>query len=440
MEPQPRARFVLTRRTFLKTAAAVGGAAALPLTSLGRQMLEEAGLVTASSAAPKPLAGGPYFLVRDYVDPATGNAHDLYNIAAALCDRILPTTTNVLTGAVSPGAGPAGAVNYIDVFLSAFQTGPGSPTGAGVATTTPIWLEGRFSGRAPFGNAAAGSNPSSGASAGDDFEQTVAPDGTATGIRFLDLTPAQMVSWYLRIYGGVPSPLPSWWPTTSGSGWAPDAKWATQVASGGVIPGAQPLRTTYEQGLSAFDDWSNQNFGAPFWQANTVEQDLLVALASNPVLGAASSSGLPGLPAPLPNPVPPGPAATLFSVVVLHAIQGTYGLPEYRGQADVSVYGTGIEPKAGTVWASIGWDGDTQPLGSSVYQYSASGALNAGYPRATYTDTAGKAQPQGGYVEVRPVSTPDPGAVGVASSAQIAQLFQSLVAAGVLKVTGGGPR
>jgi hypothetical protein len=196
----------------------------------------------------------------------------------------------------------------------------------------------------------------------------------------------------------------------------------------------------YALGLSAFDDWSNQNFGTSFSTANAAEQDLLVALASNPVLGAASSAGLPGLPAPLPNPVPPGPAATLFGVAVLHAIQGTYGLPEYRGQADVSVYGSAIEPTAGTVWASIGWDGDTQPLGSSVYQYAASGALNAGYPQATYTDTAGSAQPQGGYVEVRPVSTPDPGALGIAGSAQIAQLFQSLVAAGIIRITGGGAR
>ena len=440
MEPQPSVRFVLTRRTFLKTAAAVGGAAALPLTGLGRQMLEDAGLVTASGTAPQPLAGGPYFLVHDYVDPATGNTHDLYNVAAALCDRVLPTTTNPLTGAVSPGAGAAGAVNYIDVFLAAFQTGPKSPTGAGVATTTPIWLEGRFSGRFPSGSSAPGSNPASGAATSDDFEQTRASGGAAAGIRFLDLTPAQMVSWYLRIYGSVPSPLPAWWPTVPGSGWAPDSKWASQVAPGGVIPGAQPLRTMYEQGLSAFDDWANQNFGTPFWKANAVEQDLLVALASNPVLGAASSAGLPGLPAPLPNPVPPGPAATLFDVAVLHAIQGTYGLPEYRGQADVSVYGTGIEPTAGTVWAAIGWDGDTQPLGSSVYQYAASGALNAGYPQPTYTDTAGNAQPQGGYVEVRPVSTPDPGALGVASAAQIAQLFQSLAASGIIKVTGGGAR
>lgn len=440
MEQQPPIRFVLTRRTFLKTAAAVGGAAALPLTSLGRQMLEEAGLVTASGTTPKPLAGGPYFLVHDYVDSATGNTHDLYQIAAALCDRILPTTTNLLTGAVSPGAGPAGAVNYVDVFLSAFQTGPNSPTGAGVSTTTPIWLEGRFSGRSPFGNPAPRSNPSSGPQAADDFEQATASDGTATGIRFLDLTPAQMVSWYLRIYGTVPSPLPPWWPTTSGAGWAPDAKWESQVAPGGLIPGAQPLRAMYAQGLSAFDDWSNQNFGTGFASGSSQEQDVLVALASNPVLGAASSGGLPGLPAPLANPVPPPAAAQLFPVAVLHAIQGTYGLPEYRGQGDASVYGTALEPAAGTVWAAIGWDGDTQPLGSSVYQYAASGALNAGYPQATYTDTAGRAQPQGGYVEVRPVSTPDPGALGVASSTQIAQLFQSLVAAGILKITGGGAR
>jgi hypothetical protein len=105
------------------------------------------------------------------------------------------------------------------------------------------------------------------------------------------------------------------------------------------------------------------------------------------------------------------------------------------------VYGTlqntGLYPKAGTVWADIGWDGDTQPLGSSVYQYDLLGRLNSGYSQPTYTDTAGKPQPQGGYVEVRPVSTPG-SELDVVTSAQMAQLFQQMVAAGVIQITHGG--
>jgi hypothetical protein len=436
-------RFALTRRSFLKAAVAAGGAAALPLTGVGRQLLEQSGLLPAVSTGPGPLLGGPYFLTHSYTDPATGKFHDLYAIASALCDRILPATTNPVTGAVSPGAEVVGAVNYIDLFMSAFDPGLLSST-FNLVSTNPIWLAGRFSSRYPFGNSSAGSNPESGQSASDDFESSGGSSVIATGIQFLDLTPPQLVSWYLRIYGAVPSPLPSWWPTT---GWAPDSTWESQVGSG-LVPGAQPLRSMYQAGLSAFDDWSSQNFGTPFASASTLEQDLLVDLASNPVLGAVPTGSLPGgltgIPSPLPDPVPPPAAAQLFDVMVLHAIQGTYGLPEYRGQSDAAVYGTGLEPTAGTVWADIGWDGDTQPLGSSVYQYDALGRLNAGYSQPSYTEPSygskpGAPQPQGVYVEVRPVSSPDESALGVLDGAQVAQWFQGMVEAGIIKVQAGGP-
>jgi hypothetical protein len=430
VDPESSPRFVLTRRTFLKVATAVGGAAAMPLTGLGRHLLDESGLFPAATTAPGPLTGGPYFLVHAYVDPSTGNAHDLYAIAQALFDRLLPTTTNPVTGAVSPGATAVGAVNYLDLFMSAFDPAL-LQSAAGLVSTNPIWLAGRLSGRFPYGSSAAGSDPTSGSPASDDFESSGTSSTSATAIQFLDLTPPQLVSWYLRIYGSMPP---------SDSAWSPHPTWAGQVGSG-LIPGAQPLRAMYQAGLSAFDDWSQQNFATPFASATTQEQDALVAIASNPVLGAASSGGLPGLPAPLPNPVPPPAAAGLFDTVVLHAIQGTYGLPEYRGQSDGAVYGTlqntGLYPKAGTVWADIGWDGDTQPLGSSVYQYDLLGRLNSGYSQPTYTDTAGKPQPQGGYVEVRPVSTPG-SELDVVTSAQMAQLFQQMVAAGVIQITHGG--
>ena len=444
MDPGRAASFVLTRRTFLKVAAAVGGAAALPLTGAGRLLLAEAGLASNSVTGPVPLDNGsPFFLSFAYTDPSTGNIHDLYHVAAALCDRIIPTSTDPLTGAVvSPGAAVASAVNYIDLFMAAFQQLPEpSPVASGLASTNPIWLRGRFSGRFPYGDSSAGSNPESGSPSGDDFETPVSGGsaGSSQQFQFLDLTDAQALSWYLRIYGppsastgSAPPPPPGW----------SSSAWLSAVTSG-LIPGAQPLRQMYLDGLSAFDDWSQQNFHTGFASASQPEQDALVALASNPVLGAASSGGLPGVPAPLPNPVPPPAAAALWGVIVLHTIQGTYGLPEYRGQSDLSVDGglattNGLEPKAGTVWADIGWDGDTQPLGSSVYQY---GALDPGYSTkdgTTYRDVTGAIQPQGGYVEVRPVSTPDETDTSLCTSQQVADWFDQMVQAGVVKITVGG--
>jgi hypothetical protein len=433
-----RQHLVLSRRAFLKAAAAAGGAAALPLTPLGRQILERAGLASATSGAagPVPLSGGPYFLSRSFLDPATGTVHDLFATAAALCDRILPTTTDPLTGQVSPGASAAAAVNYIDLFMAAFQA---DLLGSGLVSTNPLWLRGRFSGRYGYGDPTPGAPLESPIPAPDDFETNPSPGPSTTGtsgIQFLDLTDAQAASWYLRIYGppsapaGSAPPYPSWSSTA----------WQKAVASG-LIPGAQPLRTMYQQGLVAFDQWSQQNFRQPYASASQAEQDILLALAGNPVLGAASSAGLPGLPAPLVNPVPPPAAAGLFGPLVLHTIQGTYGLPEYRGQTDMAIDGTGVEPTSGTVWADIGWDGDTQPLGSSVYRYDPSGALDPGYSAETsYTDATGARQPQGGYEQVRPVATPDDGDGLVAGADEIAQLFAALEKAGLLEITGGGAR
>ncbi len=247
-------------------------------------------------------------------------------------------------------------------------------------------------------------------------------------LEFLGLTPLQAVAWYARIYGGPPSPGAPSWPATPWPSWT-SATWAAQVtssqgASGSppTIPGAQNLRQLYQQGLVAFDDWSRQNFAVPFAQANAVEQQALVALATDPVVGAASANGLPGLPAPLPNPVPPPAAAALAPVAVLHAIQGSYGLPEYGGRSDKVLGGQ-------ATWASIGYDGDTMPLGNSVYdedidenqpaepdnQFSNDGF---GFP-PIYT-------PAGAYVEYRPVSCPAADAAGTLAAVTA---FEDLMAA-----------
>jgi hypothetical protein len=371
--PEVSARLVVSRRAFMKAALAAGGAAALPLTGVGRRMLGDLGLASASGTGPTPLPGGPYFL---------GNR---YATAAAICDRILPTD------ALGPGAGAAGAVNYIDLFLSAFQTGTPGPLAAGLVDTNPIYLHGRLSGRWPFGDASTGQPGSSPSQ--DDFE-------TNGVIQFLGLTPAQALAWYLRLYGTTPASVPAWASKT----WMAQAE-STAGATGSppTIPGAQNLRAAYQAGLAAFDGWSQQNFGAPFWQASPPEQDALLLLASNPVLGAASQNGLVGLPAPLFDPVPPPAAAALFGVMVLHTIQGTYCLPEYDGLSDKALGGQ-------VTWASVGWDGDTMPLGNAIY-FDGPGSPGPGQGEnrgfgGTPGNSAGVFVPQGTVVEYRPTSTP----------------------------------
>ncbi|HZU79874.1 MAG TPA: twin-arginine translocation signal domain-containing protein [Acidimicrobiales bacterium] len=452
--------FTLTRRSFLKAALATGGVAAFPALTSARGLLDQLGLAAAAGAAPLP--GGPYFLSRQYVSPTDKAAHDLWATAQAICARVVPTTTNPLTGQlVSPGGTEAGAVNFIDLFLASFQSDsrPGSyapalgqkalpvGTSAGdLVTQPPIYLNGRYSGRFSTGNPSTGT-PSS-APAEDDFD-------TAGGAPFvfLALDDTETTAWLLRVYGA--RPFSGAHPAMS-LPFSASATWISQVAgtftppaassTPPVIPGAVALRGyvdgsgtynegLYELGLVAFDDWAKQNFlGASFASLRPVEQDALLLLASNPVLGAASSGGLPGLPAPLLNPVPPAAASQLFGVIALHTYQGTYGLPEYAGRSDVGVNGTGAEPTPGTVWASIGWDGDTSPLGNSIYKF---GAFNDGYP--AYTDpVTGTTQPQGGYVEYRPVSTPGYGDGVLATVEEIVALIDQMVQAGILTVVKGG--
>jgi hypothetical protein len=370
-----------TRRAFLQAALASAGAAALPVSQSLVDVLRRTpgiGLTPASATY--------YFF--DQAQAAT---------AAALAARIVPTDRDPLTDkVVSPGAAEAFAVRFIDMFLAAFEL----PTG--VADNPAIYLSGPYSGRWPYGDPATGT-PSA-TYPPDAFEHG---SGTGTQVQFLGLTANQALSWYLRIYGtldGGPNqpPLPGW--VTSGVLGAGNA-WRSQVSSG-LIPGAQNLRQLYVDGLAAFDAWAKQNFAvSSFAAASTQEQDALLLLASNPLLDAASSNGLPGLPAPLPNPVPPPAVAALFGVVVVHSMQGSYCLPEYSGGRSDRV------ERGQATWASIGFDGDTQPLGNSVYDENLTQNVPTEPENVWTNDGFGGGgsgyHPVGAYRELRPVSYPD---------------------------------
>ena len=410
-------RLVVSRRAFLGGTLAAGALAALPLRGATSQLASLVG-GTGSTVGPQPLRGGPYFLVRDYSPPGSSAPYDLYATAAALCAQIVPSDAS------GPGANEAGAVNYVDLYLSAFDA---ALIGSGLTDNSPIYVRGRNSGRWPYGiHSGPGAGGPGTTYPTDDFE-TVSGSQVQV-LEFLGLTPLQAVAWYVRIYGAPPpAGAPSWastpWPTWTSGTWAGQVT-STQGVTGSppTIPGGQNLRQLYQQGLVAFDDWSQQNFGVPFWQASTVEQQALVTLATDPVLGAASENGLPGLPAPLLNPVPPPPAAALAPVAVLHAIQGSYGLPEYGGRSDKVLGGQ-------ATWASIGFDGDTMPLGNSVYDADIDenepSEPDNQYPNAGF-GFAPVYAPSGAYVEYRPVSYP---AAGAAATTTAASSFADLVAA-----------
>lgn len=318
--------------------------------------------------------------------PAAGPAYFFdtfqWSTCQSLCARIVPTGADPTT---DPGATEAWATTFIDRFLGAFEL-PSS-----VADGPPIWVQGRWSGRNPY--------------AGADGEPTTdyPADAFLSGGRgnFLGLTPAQELSWQYQLYGtDILAAAPPW-----------AAAWAAQVESG-LIASPTPsggLRQAYVEGLAAFDSWSQSLFGTGFSSANTEEQDLMLALAGNVVLGALTSN----LPVAAPSPAPPAAATALFSIITLHTFQATYGIPEYawRNQANDPT----VIPGQGTAqWRAISYDGDTQPLGNSLFDgalYGPGEGPNEGFGAqpGSADEKAGVFVPFGGYREFRPVSTLETG-------------------------------
>lgn len=390
-----------TRRAFLQAALASAGAAALPVS---RVLVDTLNRMPGDAMA---------------LDSATLFFFDSHQAAtaAAVAARIIPTDRDPTTGALlSPGATEAGAVRFIDMFLAAFEL-PST-----VADNPAIYLSGPYSGRWPFGDDTTG-EPSS-VSPPDSFEH-------GAQLQFLGLTPNQAIAWYLRVYGsldgGPDQPALPPWVAAAGDA---AGSWQSQVASG-LIPGALNLRKLYVDGLAAFDQWSEQNFGVPFASASTQQQDALVLLATDPLLDAASSNGLPGLPAPLPNPLPPPDVAALIGVLVVHTIQGSYCLPEYcGGGSDRAMQGQ-------VTWASIGFDGDTQPLGNSVYDETLTENVPTEPGNRWTNDGFGGGgsgyTPVGAYREFRPVSYPDADMDStVISVDELTELVQALEKAGAV--------
>jgi len=330
----------LSRRDFL--AAAVGSGAAATIAPALQPWL------WAAARADAATSGRGYFF--DAREQAT---------CAAICARIVPAGADP---SVDPGATEAGAVVFIDRFLAAFELPPA------VADNPAIYIRGRYSGRNAYPNYRTGTPAST--APPDDF-LTRSRSGNTT--HFLRLSRLQELSWRFQLYG--PKAL---------EGAKVSPRWKAQL--GKLNPAPMPLRPLYRAGLAAFDAYAESVFQAHFADLTAVQRDVLLAAAGNVVLA--------GLPLPLPSPpAAPDAAKALFPTLTVNTFQACYGLPEYRGLV-----------KEPGLWRALAWDGDTVPLGSSIYDESLHGPGEG--PNRGFGDPS-VYEPRGDYRELRPVSKLD---------------------------------
>ena len=308
----------ITRRRFLQGAATA--ASALVFARAAR--LARAGL-----AAPEL----PGFL----------DAADL-QLVEALTARIVPTEE-------TPGARDAGVVDYIQGLLSAFPgtdanqdgrvsaadltavvqalgsadaaadaDGNGTVDMADVAATEssifdgpvlagppafagrPIYAGGPFSGRTPFPDPATG------------MPSTVFP--TDAFLTALPLSRLQRLAWTVRLHGADAVP---------------------EVADNPLartLPDVD-LRQRYRTGLAQVRALSDSQFGMPFEDLDSAQQDMILAKLRTQ-------------------------QRRFYDLLVDHTIEGLLAAPEYGGNRD------------GIGWELIGFDGDSQPLGYTIFDES----------------------------------------------------------------------
>ena len=173
-----------------------------------------------------------------------------------------------------------------------------------------IYAGGPFSGRAPFANRRGRGGP---AFPENGFSEPLA------------LTRLQELAWRTEIFGSEAAGLPS----------------ALAAQRSGPIEG---LRDVYREGLAALDALARERGAAPFPALSKAEQDDLVAQLDGP-----ESIEFPGR------------GESFLDVVIRHVLEGCFAAPEYGGNRQL----------AG--WRMIGIEGDSQPLGFSVFS-SARGA------------------------------------------------------------------
>ena len=137
--------------------------------------------------------------------------------------------------------------------------------------------------------------------------------------RPLALTRLQELAWRAELFGSEAAGLP-----------------AELVAQReGPFPG---LRDVYREGLAAVDALARERGGRPYYALAVAEQDDLLAALDGP--DAIHFSGR---------------SESFLDVVIRHVLEGCFSAPEYGGNRD------------GRGWRMLRIEGDSQPLGYSVY-------------------------------------------------------------------------
>jgi Gluconate 2-dehydrogenase subunit 3 len=133
-------------------------------------------------------------------------------------------------------------------------------------------------------------------------------------------TQLQALYWRAELYGGDAAGLPP----------HIEQQW------GGTLRG---LREIYLEGLAIANDVAISTAGAPFAELPVEQQDALLAALDGPGV------------------FPPDPVrkAKFLDHVIRHTIEGCLSAPEYGGNQD------------GAGWRMVGLEGDSQPLGYSIY-------------------------------------------------------------------------
>jgi hypothetical protein len=125
--------------------------------------------------------------------------------------------------------------------------------------------------------------------------------------QFIPLTRLQLLSWRVQVLGSAAVPGAD--------------------SSGGMLGSVQGWRDQYRTGIAAVEAMSMEMFGAAFATLTSSQQDAVLKASDQAFVG----------------------------LVTAHTLEGMFCAPEYGGNID----------RVG--WDLIGYDGDSQPLGYSVF-------------------------------------------------------------------------
>ena len=170
-----------------------------------------------------------------------------------------------------------------------------------------LYAGGPSSGRNPYPNESAGT-PSA-VFPSNAFADPIAPSGV------------QELYWRAEIFGGDAAGLPP----------HIEQQW------GGTLRG---LRDVYREGLAIVDEVAQAQAGSLFVDLTIELQDGLLDLLDQPGV----------------FPADPVRRRSFLEVVIGHTIEGCFSAPEYGGN------------EGGAGWRMIGIEGDSQPLGYSLYR------------------------------------------------------------------------